>query len=248
MGRLRRHFFNPAHRTFIGRMWWNQASRVQLGNPGKKRRRALGPGWIPSSGVRAGQRQAADAPKGRCGGMGFVPAGVAVPGEQRPGTSGMRQVMGASSSRHGVCGDLCPDFAPKGSHRQEAWEAESELEKRTALERPPLLSPGKELAQQSHMVCVAIEARVDVVRLLKGVYVLDAGVATKGGEGEHGSGVFDINTCVTLFLVVLCDLSTYEPCCENHMFQSWIFLLHIRVLMCDLSVGTTEQRTQNDKT
>ncbi|KAJ1129021.1 hypothetical protein NDU88_007392 [Pleurodeles waltl] len=49
-----------------------------------------------------------------------------------------------------------------------------------------LRSGGKRLT--SLMVSVATEAREDTVRLLKGVYVQDAGVATEGEEGKGSSG------------------------------------------------------------
>ncbi|KAJ1150279.1 hypothetical protein NDU88_003074 [Pleurodeles waltl] len=43
----------------------------------------------------ARKKGAADAPKGRCGGMGFAPAGTAALGEQHPGPSGMRGCLPA---------------------------------------------------------------------------------------------------------------------------------------------------------
>ncbi|KAJ1115898.1 hypothetical protein NDU88_004118 [Pleurodeles waltl] len=63
----------------------------------------------------------------------------------------------------------------------------SQLEKQTAQERAPLLSPGKTFASQ--MVSVATEAREEAVLLLKGVYVQDAGVATESGGSERGASV-----------------------------------------------------------
>ncbi|KAJ1190007.1 hypothetical protein NDU88_006747 [Pleurodeles waltl] len=56
-------------------------------------------------------------------------------------------------------------------------------EARKVQERPLLLSPGK--ASSCSMVSVASEAREDSVRLVKGVYVQDTGVATdSGASGE----------------------------------------------------------------
>ncbi|KAJ1159648.1 hypothetical protein NDU88_000153 [Pleurodeles waltl] len=124
-------------------------------------------GWMPSAGGRAGRREAADAPKGRSGGMGFAPASIAVPGEQRPGRQKEKKLQVWSA---GVVLDG------------------SQLEKWTAQERPPLLSPGKELAHQGHMVSVAIDAREGAAGLVKGVYLLDAGVVNEGGAAGQGPG------------------------------------------------------------
>ncbi|KAJ1207036.1 hypothetical protein NDU88_002429 [Pleurodeles waltl] len=55
-----------------------------------------------------------------------------------------------------------------------------------AQERPPLLSPGRDSV--SSMVSVATEAREDSVRLVKGVYVQDMGVATDSGVANNGDG------------------------------------------------------------
>ncbi|KAJ1156067.1 hypothetical protein NDU88_008792 [Pleurodeles waltl] len=43
---------------------------------------------MTSAGRRGGRQEAADAPTGWCGGLGFAPSDAAAWGEQRPGPSG----------------------------------------------------------------------------------------------------------------------------------------------------------------
>ncbi|KAJ1127168.1 hypothetical protein NDU88_005571 [Pleurodeles waltl] len=78
-------------------------------------------GCMSSTEVRQGRKGAADVPRGRCGGMGFAPTSTSVPGEQRPGPSGMQRELRVSFSEVATCGGLRQQVC---SALQEAWGEE----------------------------------------------------------------------------------------------------------------------------
>ncbi|KAJ1157857.1 hypothetical protein NDU88_010554 [Pleurodeles waltl] len=71
-------------------------------------------GRSSSTEAPARRKGAADAPKRRCGGMGFAPTGVAVPGEQHLGPSGMQWGLSAQYVDAASCGGSNPEALQQG--------------------------------------------------------------------------------------------------------------------------------------
>ncbi|KAJ1197986.1 hypothetical protein NDU88_001830 [Pleurodeles waltl] len=191
----------PGEQNAAREPWWEEKA-----GPGAACR-------IASAGVRGGRRKAVDASAGRCGGKGFAPAGAATRGSSVRAHQTEQEFWREEGSEGSSVeeGELV-----ECSDEQEWWECGkgggvanhviqslqngkqlqvrtaglgrdgSRLEKQTAQEQPALLSPGKELT--SSMVSVVTEAREDAVRLLKGVYVQDVGVATESGKEKTDRG------------------------------------------------------------
>ncbi|KAJ1137220.1 hypothetical protein NDU88_003633 [Pleurodeles waltl] len=86
MDLVRQEALGPLRPARCGGVWRRGTRQAECGSGTL----AGAAGRIPSAGVRTGWRKAADAPKGRCGGMGFTPTGAAV--------------SGSSVRDHQVCG------------------------------------------------------------------------------------------------------------------------------------------------
>ncbi|KAJ1217985.1 hypothetical protein NDU88_005572 [Pleurodeles waltl] len=95
---------------------WQEGEDLGGGEPGEQSA-ARGPrqeekaeprvaGRMSSAEVQTRRQGAVDAPRGQCGGMGFVPAGVAVPREQGPGPSGMQRGPQAPYTEAAMSGEL----------------------------------------------------------------------------------------------------------------------------------------------
>ncbi|KAJ1116712.1 hypothetical protein NDU88_004918 [Pleurodeles waltl] len=82
---------------------------------------------MTSAGRRGRRREAADAPSGRCGGVGFAPPDAAAWEEQRPGPSGIRGKSRVVAVGCVYCGGCGTGGAP-GEAAQREVESDESLE------------------------------------------------------------------------------------------------------------------------